>query len=205
MRDALPVTTTFFLIRHAAHALLGRVLAGRMPDVHLDAKGFAQATELRRRFEREHVTAIHSSPRERAVETAREIAGGIDAGIVIEPAIDEIDCGEWTGRSFDELRGDPRWISWNKTRSTARAPDGESMIDVQKRAVGYLDQQYRVQPDACIIAVSHGDVIKAALFACLDLSLDRIGTIEISPAGVSTIVIGDWGSKILSINEAASP
>ena len=38
--------TTFHLIRHGAHGLLGRVLTGRMPGVALDARGRAQAAEL---------------------------------------------------------------------------------------------------------------------------------------------------------------
>ena len=62
----------------------------------------------------------------------------------------------------------------------------------------------RELPDARIVAVTHGDVIKAALFRCLGLSLDHIGRVEISPAGLSTIAIGDWGSKVLSVNEAVS-
>ena len=38
--------TTFHLIRHGAHGLLGRVLTGRMPGVALDARGRAQAADL---------------------------------------------------------------------------------------------------------------------------------------------------------------
>ena len=198
------MTTTYFLIRHAAQALLDRVLAGRMPDIHLDENGVAQAKALGRRLEREDVSAVHSSPRERAIETAREIAGSVDAEVIVEPDIDEIDCGDWTGCSFDKLRADPRWVSWNSARSIARAPAGESMAEVQQRIVSYLDRQYRSLPEGRIVAVTHGDVIKAALFRCLGLSLDHIGRVEISPAGISTIAIGDWGSKVLSVNEAVS-
>lgn len=199
-----PVATTFFLVRHAAHGLLGDILAGRMPGVHLDARGAAQARELARRLSRERISAVHSSPRERAAETAHEIAVAAGLDVTIEPDIDEIDCGEWTGCSFDELRVDPRWKAWNAQRSAARAPAGESMVEVQDRVMHYLDREARNEGECRIVSVTHADVIKAALFGCLGLSLDRMQQVEISPAGLSTVVMGDWGSKVLSMNELVS-
>jgi broad specificity phosphatase PhoE len=195
------LATTFFLVRHAAHGLVGGILAGRMPDVHLDGMGAAQARSLGRRLSREDISAVHSSPRERAAETAQEIAAALGLEVTIEPEIDEIDVGEWTGRSFEELRSDPRWQAWNASRSTARTPSGESMADVQDRVMRYLNRHVRRGEGERIVSVSHGDVIKAALFGCLGLSFDRVHQIEISPAGLSTIIMGEWGSKVHSVNE----
>jgi len=195
------VTTTFFLVRHAAHGLLGGVLAGRMPGVHLDEHGAAQAKELGRRLSREEISAVHSSPRERATETAKEIADAIGLEVTIEPEIDEIDLGEWTGLSFDELNSDSRWSTWNVSRSTARAPSGESMGEVRDRVMRYLARNVRDGASERIVSVSHADVVKAALFGCLGISLDRVHQIEISPAGLSVVVMGDWGSKVHSMNE----
>jgi probable phosphoglycerate mutase len=33
------------------------------------------------------------------------------------------------------------------------------------------------------------------------MSLDEFGRIEISPASISTLVVEDWGAKILALNE----
>jgi probable phosphoglycerate mutase len=52
--------------------------------------------------------------------------------------------------------------------------------------------------------VSHGDVIKAALLHYLGLSIDAYDRFDIDPASISTIAVGSWGSKILSLNEAAA-
>ena len=49
--------------------------------------------------------------------------------------------------------------------------------------------------------MSHGDVIRAALLHYLGLSLDRYARIEISPAGISTVAVSDWGVKIITLNE----
>jgi Histidine phosphatase superfamily (branch 1) len=43
------------------------------------------------------------------------------------------------------------------------------------------------------VAVGHGDVIRAALLHYLGLSLDGYARIEISPAGISKVAVGDWG------------
>ncbi|RAI45090.1 histidine phosphatase family protein [Rhodoplanes roseus] len=195
------MTTTFFLVRHAVHGLLDRVLVGRSPGVSLSDLGRRQAAALAERLARESLTAVHASPRERAQETAHPIAATTGRPVTIAPDLDEIDVGEWTGRSFDEMSDDPRWQAWNSARASARTPGGESMREVQDRVVRLLGRLSAVHPDGRIAAVSHGDVIRAALLHYLGLGLDAYDRIEVSPAGVSTVVVGPWGAKILSLNE----
>ena len=68
------MTTTFFLLRHAAHDNVGGFLAGRSPGIRLGEDGRAQAARLAERMRRESFEAIYSSPRERSAETAAAIA-----------------------------------------------------------------------------------------------------------------------------------
>ena len=53
-----------------------------------------------------------------------------------------------------------------------------------------------------IAAVSHSDVIKATLAYALGLPLHFYDRFDIAPASVSAVVVGDWGLKVLSVNEA---
>ena len=73
-RGVSAVTTTFFLVRHAAHDRVGTVLCGRMPGVDLGDVGLAQAGRLADRLAIEAIAAVQSSPLERARETAEPIA-----------------------------------------------------------------------------------------------------------------------------------
>ena len=66
--------TTFHLIRHGAHDLLGRVLTGRMPGVALNEAGRAQAAGLAAALAGGGIAAVVSSPLQRARETAAPIA-----------------------------------------------------------------------------------------------------------------------------------
>jgi broad specificity phosphatase PhoE len=198
------VTTTFFLVRHAAHDNVGGFLAGRLADVALGADGRRQAERLARRMRRERIDAIHTSPRRRTRETAEEIARVAPVPLSVAEELDEIDFGEsWCGRSFDDLNCDPDWRRWNKERATARTPAGESLADVQRRVVGLIRGVGSRSADGAVVLVSHADVIKLAVTHCMDIPLDRIDRFDIAPASVTTMVVGPWGSKLLALNEPA--
>ncbi|HEX2724843.1 MAG TPA: histidine phosphatase family protein [Beijerinckiaceae bacterium] len=195
------MTTICFLVRHAAHELVDRVLCGRMPGVRLGAEGWEQARRAAARLARERVAAIHASPLERARETAECIGECLRLRPEICEAINEIDVGEWSGRTFDALREDLRWSSWNEARSMARPPDGETMLEVQARVVRHLEEVRSRYPEQNVVLVSHSDVIKAALLYCLGMPLDGYRLLDISPASISAVAIGEWGAKLLSMNE----
>jgi probable phosphoglycerate mutase len=196
------VTLVVHLVRHAAHGLLGRTLAGRMPGVSLSAEGRGQAERLAARLARSPADAVLTSPLERARETAAPIAAAMGREAVVEPALNEIDFGAWTGHSFDALADDPAWRRWNAARSLARPPGGESMLAAAERMRDLLERLSGAHGPGRVVLVSHCDVIRAALLHVLGLSLDRYDRIAVDPASVSTLAIDEWGARVLSINEA---
>lgn len=149
----------------------------------------------------EPVAAVYSSPRERAWYTAREIAEQHELQVTIADELDEIDFGRWTGLSFDELEGDPEWSAWNESRGTARPPEGESMAEAADRAFAALGAIAANHRDQIVAAVSHCDIIRGVVARCLGLSLDNLLRFDIDTASVSRLVIGDWGARVVSINE----
>lgn len=115
-----------------------------------------------------------------------------------------MDFGDWAGRSFDGLDADPEWQRWNAERSQAAAPGGESMAAVQARVMAHLWQAARAFAGRTVAMISHCDVIRAAVAAVLGLSLDFILRFEVAPASVTRIAAGDWGARLLSLNEGVS-
>lgn len=194
------MTVTMLLVRHASHDRLGRVLCGRMGGVTLSEQGRREAEALGRRLAGRDLAAIYSSPLERTRETAQALAAPHGLAPEVDPDLDEVDVGAWAGRAFDELSGEPGWDLWNRARATARAPGGEAMADVQARVARCLERLRRRHAGQTVAAVSHGDVIKAAVAAALGLSLDGLHRFEIAPASVSTLVVGDWGMKVHDLN-----
>ena len=193
--------TTIFLVRHAAHDRVDRILCGRMPGVSLGERGRVQAARVADRLSREGLSAVYSSPLDRALQTAEPLAEIAGLAVDIRAGLNEIDLGEWTGRSFAELEGDPRWHSWNGKRALGEAPGGERMQAVQDRVLHELESVRLGHSGGRVAAVLHADVIKAALCGVLGLSLDRYDAFEIEPASVSSVVLWNGGGKVVTLNE----
>jgi broad specificity phosphatase PhoE len=195
------VTTTFFLVRHAAHDNVGGFLAGRRPGISLGEAGQAQARRVAERLRRESFEAIHSSPRERAAETAAAIAAVTHVPVERADELDEIDFGTWSGRTFDDLEGDPAWRHWNAQRSLAQTPAGDTMLAVEGRIIGLMQRLANRHPDGALVLVSHADVIRAGVGYLLGLPIDAWPRFDIGPGSVTTLILGDWGARLLTLNE----
>jgi probable phosphoglycerate mutase len=195
------LTATILLVRHAAHVELGRTLTGRRRDVALSHEGIEQARVVADLIGTEPISAIYSSPRERAYYTAREIAEPHELQVIVEDGLDEVDFGEWTGLGFDALEGDPDWQQWNEARGSARPPTGESMAEAVTRAAAALEKLAHGHGGESIVAVSHCDIIRGLLAHYLGLPLDNLLRFDIDPASVSRLVLGAWGARIVNVNE----
>jgi probable phosphoglycerate mutase len=193
--------TTIFLVRHAAHDLLGRVLTGRIPGVSLGAEGLRQSAHLAERLSQESISAVQTSPLERARETAGPIAARLGIKAECNEALTEIDYGAWSGMTFDALDADTRWATWNRAKAVHRPPGGESLLEVQCRAVSCIGSITKSHPNSGAVLVSHCDVIKAILAYYLGLAIEGISRFEIGPASITTISVNDWGAKVLGVNE----
>lgn len=198
------VATTLFLVRHAVHDRVDRVLCGRMPGVSLGADGREQAARLARRFAGNEIAAVLSSPRQRAQETAAPIALALGLPVTVCDGLDEIAFGEWTGRSFAELATDPRWRTWNERRGEGQAPGGETMRAAQARIEGVLDGVRDAHPGGRVVAIGHCDVLKAAICALVGLPLDRLHAFDLAPASVSAVALWPGGAKVLFLNDGAA-
>lgn len=193
--------TTFYLIRHATtDAVTGRRIAGRAAGVHLNEEGRAEAEALAARLAPETLKAVYSSPLERALETAEPIARTRRLEVQTLDALNELQFGQWTGRTFEELEPDAQWHQFNSFRSGTRIPGGEMMIEAQARIVNELERLSERHRDEAVAVVSHGDLIKAAVAHYAGIHLDMFWRIEISPASVSIVELNDYGPRVLLIN-----
>src|SRR5689334_13352735 len=109
------MTTTLHLIRHGHHPLLGRILCGRMAGVELDEQG-SRELEICAELLDPAPTIVQSSPQLRARQSAEIIAARYRLPVDIAAALDEVDVGDWTGRSFSQLEADLAWRRWNDQR-----------------------------------------------------------------------------------------
>jgi broad specificity phosphatase PhoE len=195
--------TTFLLIRHAHHDAVNEAIAGHMPGVRLSREGEMQAKCLAEQLASIPIDRIYSSPRERAQATAAVIAAQVGLEVHTCDAIDEIEFGEWQGRTFEALEGEPLWQRFNQFRGGTCPPGGEFLLQVQARMVRALED-LRAQFSTGIIAlVGHGDPIKAVIACYAGIPLDLMLRTEISLASISIISLDEYGPRILCVNHTS--
>ena len=194
--------TKISLVRHGVHDVIDEILVGRMAGVRLNRRGRDQAALIAEALGREHVDGVQSSPQLRAQETAEPLARRLGLSVEVSAAIDEMNMGAWTGRSFASLTGDPFWSLWNTTRGAIRPPDGESMLELQKRAVDHLSKFAGSTPHGHVALYSHAEVIRAVVMHALKLPLDDFHRVEIAPASISTVAVGPDGIAMIALNRS---
>jgi len=182
------MTTRFVLVRHAACAQTDSVLLGRSADVALDARGRAQARHVATQLAREHPSLVSSSPRLRARQTAVAIAAHAACAMRTFAEFDEVDFGEWSGRSFAELTRDPHWQYWNTHRAIAATPAGDTMALIRERAAARLRLLGEEFTDRTIVIVTHAEIIRALLLRARHVPVNSYWTIEIPPASVHVLL-----------------
>lgn len=176
-------------------------LSGRTPGIHLSAEGRADADRLGRGLAGEMLTAIYTSPLERAVETARPIAQRHGIVATVREELSEIDFGAWTGHTFAELEQDRHWQIYNRCRASASIPGGESPPAVQSRMVAVLKTLAASHEGQRIAIVSHADPLRYAVLHFTGASLDRYSDVTILPASVSAVVWLPEGPRLLYVND----
>lgn len=190
----------FLLIRHGNTDMVGRVLTGRTPGIHLNEEGRAQAESLALRLAGIPLTCICSSPLTRTRETAAPIAQRKGLTVEIHEGLTEIDTGEWTGTPISDMSGSPEWEHFNFFRTGTRIPGGETILEIQKRMVDEVENLRRRNPEGVFALVSHADPIKTVLAYYLGLPLDFWSRIAISPASVSVLSVNDYGPSVHCLN-----
>lgn len=194
--------TTLLLIRHGENEYVkkGR-LAGRLPGVHLNETGRAQAQDLATKLAKVPIKAIYSSPLERAMETAAPLAETLNLEVSTRPGLLETDYGDWQGKTLKSLRRRRLWRVVQAMPTLARFPGGESFADCQHRVCGEIElicSEHK--PKDLLALVFHADPIKLAVAYYIGLPLDQFQRLSASPASLTALHVGENDSRLLALN-----
>ena len=198
--------TIVLLIRHGENNMVGKRLAGRLPQVHLNDKGKQQAGQIAQALAKAPIKAIYSSPLERAVETAEPLAQALGLPVQIAPGLIELDYGDWQGKTLKQLSRFKLWKVVQDKPSEMRFPNGESFIEVQNRSVAALEQIAASHSDQELVACfSHGDIIRLLVAHYLAIPLDEFQRVASNTASISVIMINPKGRPhVLHVNQVLS-
>jgi probable phosphoglycerate mutase len=192
------------LIRHGENDYVktGK-MAGRLPGVHLNERGQKQAQALGEALKGVPITAIYSSPLERAIETATPIANARNLKIIQNPNLLDTDVGKWQGKSLAMLRLKKEWKIVQSAPSRFQFPEGESFLDLQSRIANVLEgivKKHNKSKDI-VAVVFHADPIKLAVSHFLGLPLDHFQKLSCDTGSLTMLHAGEAGANLVKLNQ----
>jgi probable phosphoglycerate mutase len=150
------------------------------------------------------IAAVYSSPLERAVETARAIAAPHNLDVQIAEGVGEVRYGEWEGGDLKELSKHELWPGVQFYPSGTRFPGGETLGEVQMRAIAALDALRTQHPNEMIVAVGHADLIKLVTAYYIGMHIDLFQRLVINTASVTALAFQPMGPRLLAFNDTGS-
>jgi ribonuclease H / adenosylcobalamin/alpha-ribazole phosphatase len=182
--------TTTVLLRHGQTPMsVQKRYAGRS-DVPLTDLGVRQAAAVAKRLASAGLDVIVTSPLQRAVQTAEEVAAATGAPVVADEGFRETDFGAWEGLTFAEVR--ERWpdeLNRWLADPDAAPPGGESLAEVSERVTAALQRVLSAGKRQTVLVVSHVTPIKTLVAAALLAPPPALYRMHLDVAALSRI---DW-------------
>ena len=183
--------TRILLVRHGetdfnlTHRFQGRI------DIPLNKKGKNQAQALSSALKHEPLTAVYSGPLIRAMETARSIqAFHPSTPFFEEEGLIEMDLGRLDGMQIGDWisRHQEFYKTWRTTPSCLKMPGGESLGEVQIRAMDTLERITKpYSPGSTLLFCSHNFVNRTIICHALGLPLDRFRDFQQDAAALNVL------------------
>jgi probable phosphoglycerate mutase len=194
--------TKFLFIRHADNPSLGNFLASRMPDVHLNENGRLQANLLAGTLKDLPLTAIYSSPLDRARETAQPLADALNLPIHIHDGLHEIDYGELQGKPIQEIRKSEIWKRIKQDPTSVQLPGGETYLAAQNRFAAAVDEIHQAYPqdDQIVACFTHADTIRLGVAHFSGAPITSFTRYTIDTASVTFMDLRDGMTNLGFIN-----
>ena len=150
------------LVRHGEVHNPEGLVYGALAGFGLSARGRQQADEVAEHLGQEPITAVWSSPLERALRTAEIIAVPHRLSVKVSANLIEWDVGNWTGIPWDELSlRRPGELEAYLVDPTDLPFSPESLQDLARRVGGIVtDAAEAAEGD--MVFVGHQDPIQAA-------------------------------------------
>jgi broad specificity phosphatase PhoE len=197
--------TRIWLIRHGEAEGNHELRYLGTTDAPLTARGSEQAHALAGALHARPIARIYASPLQRAQATALAIAQPVHLPVTEAPDLREQDFGTWENRTrADVLASDGDALRAWEADFTQVPTGGESLADVQARALRAIATLRRDDSGSEIVAVSHVGPIKAVLCDVLGLPLQAARKMWLDPAGLTLLEWRDETALLRLFNAPAA-
>ncbi|BBX87231.1 bifunctional RNase H/acid phosphatase [Mycolicibacterium aubagnense] len=203
---AVGAPTRFLLLRHGQTELsVHRRYSGRGNPPLTDVGREQAASAAAYIAGIEGVSAVISSPLQRALDTAKAAADVLGLDVTVDEDLIETDFGAWEGLTFGEAaKRDPelhgRWLG----DTSVAPPGGESFDAVTHRIRRARNRIIAEHGATTVLVVSHVTPIKTILRQALDAGPGILYRLHLDLASLSIAeFFGDGGSAVRLVNQTA--
>ena len=183
--------TRLYLLRHGeVEAKYHRVFGGKI-DMELSPLGHDQVKALADYFLRHPPHVMYASPMKRVQQTLAPLAKWTGLEPIILPGLREVDFGEWTGLSWEQVyeRFKVSAFDWLNQLESGSIAQAESTADFRKRVDESLRQILTESAHKEIAVVAHGGTIRMLLALILDLPFAKMSAFDIEYASITKVKI----------------
>lgn len=196
-----------YLIRHGLiRSNMEEIYSGRSEE-RLTERGAQEAHELGREMVEWGIRIIYTSPLARTVQTAQILNEYVDAQVVVEPDLIEMDLGPWSGLSKIEVarKYPSEYQTWCERPGRLRAMGMETLQDVQQRTLRALDAFLKAGSENVVAMVTHAVVVKCALLHLNGLPLNVYHGFQVQNLSVHQAVFKEGKGVARMIRKGSGP
>ena len=191
-------------VRHASVENPGRVVYARLPGFHLSADGRAEAERAASALSTAPVVAVHSSPLERAIETAEILAK--DHGLAVrtdERLLEWSFWSHWEGLPWENIRDrDPELLETYGDDPEQAWPQ-DPLEAAGRRVLSWAEEADGAHSEGIVLGVTHEAPLIAALLtgSGRDISVYRtvnlphLGFVRILPGPAEIVDLTVWAGS----------
>ena len=194
--------TKLILVRHGqTESNLKHILQGQS-DGALTELGQQQAEVLANQMKDMPIDRIFSSDYKRASHTAEAIARSHGITVEEKPILREWNCGKLDGLPAEELYR--ARAKSNKPLPDFRPKGGETLREVQKRALKFLQDIENNYKNLNIVVCSHGDFLRMLISVIKKISIEEANDIHLDNVSYSLFEYADGHWETVFINHSAT-
>jgi probable phosphoglycerate mutase len=190
-------------LRHAqAKNNVERVLAGRSDGIPLTDLGLQQAEKIANFLEPLKISAIYSSPIERALHTTKIVSNKLNLQYKIDHRLTEIEMGSFSGMLYEEMfaKHGNIFLKFYQDNPLIEKNGVETFSNVKKRVLDMVNYCSQKHDNENILLVTHMDPIKAMLSTVLQLKPESLYELIIRNASLTIIKKEQSNFSIVAIN-----
>jgi len=190
-------------LRHAqAKNNVDRVLAGRSDGIPLTDLGLQQAEKIANFLEPLKISAIYSSPIERALHTTKIVSNKLNLQYKIDNRLTEIEMGSFSGMLYEEMfaKHGNIFLKFYQDNPLIEKNGVETFSDVKKRVLDMVNYCSQKHDNENILLVTHMDPIKAMVSTVLQLKPESLYELIIRNASLTIVKKEQSNFSMVAIN-----